>query len=154
MRQNQIDYKNLKEVDANNPCITRVGHLLRQYGIDELPQLLNIFKGEMSFVGPRPTIKEQVDNYTSFQRRRLEVRPGLTGLAQVSGNTSLAWNDRIKLDVWYIDHWSLKLDFMIIFRTISVVFKGQVMGQAIEQAKFLPSLLQANQYAESLEING
>jgi len=98
--------------------ITRVGRILRSSGIDELPQILNVLVGEMSLVGPRPTLAYQVEHYDATQRRRLEVRPGITSLAVVSGRNALSWNERIELDVWYIDHWSLGLDAKIMLRTL------------------------------------
>ena len=100
--------------------ITRVGKHLR-WGIDELPQLINVFKGDMSLVGPRPTLLEQVVRYSKEHRRRLEVKPGITGWALVNGRNKLTWPERIKLDIWYIDHWSLWLDVKILFKTIRVV---------------------------------
>ncbi len=138
MLPHKVDYQHLQEVDGRDPNVTPFEAFLRRYGIDELPQLLNILLGDMSFIGPRPTIQEQVEKYTSFQRLRLVVRPGLSGLAQVSGNTSLSWKERIILDVWYIDNWSLWLDFRIALRTVGVLFKGQVMGQVIQYPAFLP----------------
>jgi len=107
-----------KTVSHNDARITRVGCLLRNWGIDELPQLINVLTGEMSLVGPRPTLAYQVDHYNNFQRRRLEAKPGITSLAVVSGRNALSWEERIKLDVWYIDHWSLGLDIRILFRTL------------------------------------
>ncbi|MCX6092141.1 MAG: sugar transferase, partial [Candidatus Bipolaricaulota bacterium] len=98
--------------------ITRVGRILRASGIDELPQILNVLAGEMALVGPRPTLAYQVERYDPFQKRRLEVRPGITSLAVVSGRNALSWNERIELDVWYIDHWSLFLDLKIMLRTL------------------------------------
>ena len=98
--------------------ITRVGRILRGSGIDELPQILNVLVGEMSLVGPRPTLTYQVERYGPFQKRRLEVRPGITSLAVVSGRNALSWNERIELDVWYIDHWSFLLDLKIMLRTL------------------------------------
>jgi lipopolysaccharide/colanic/teichoic acid biosynthesis glycosyltransferase len=155
MRPHPIDYQNLQEVDAQNPNLTRLGTLLRRYGLDELPQLLNILKGEMSFIGPRPTIREQVEKYSPIQSRRLETLPGLTGLAQVSGNTLLAWDDRIALDIWYIDHFSLSLDFKIFVRTFSVLMRGSVMSQPNEQSATLPTLVEANGYVNQIEaVNG
>lgn len=133
MRPHPVDYQNLQEVRAGDPHLTHLGRWLRNYGLDELPQVFNILKGEMSFVGPRPTIQEQVDRYSPIQRRRLEVRPGLTGLAQVSGNTSLTWEERILLDIWYIDHWSLWLDARILYHTAAVVLCGRVMVQSARQ---------------------
>ena len=90
--------------------------------MDEFPQFLNILKGEMSFIGPRPTVRSQVEKYTERQRRRLEVKPGITGLAQVSGRNVLTWPERIEKDIEYIDNYSLWLDMKIFFRTFSVVF--------------------------------
>ncbi len=98
--------------------ITRVGRVLRATGVDELPQLLNVLTGEMSLVGPRPTLAYQVERYDAFQKRRLEARPGITSLAVVSGRNALSWKERIELDVWYIDHWSFGLDLRIFFRTL------------------------------------
>jgi lipopolysaccharide/colanic/teichoic acid biosynthesis glycosyltransferase len=98
--------------------ITRVGALLRNWGIDELPQLTNVLTGEMSLVGPRPTLAYQVEAYTDHQKRRLEVQPGITSLAVVSGRNALPWVERIELDIWYMDHWSLGLDIRILFRTL------------------------------------
>ena len=98
--------------------ITRVGRLLRNTGFDELPQVINVLVGQMSLVGPRPTLAYQVEQYTPFQRRRLEVRPGITSLAVVSGRNALSWVERIKLDVQYVDRWSLWLDVTILIRTL------------------------------------
>jgi lipopolysaccharide/colanic/teichoic acid biosynthesis glycosyltransferase len=104
--------------------ITRVGRLLRRYSLDELPNLVNVLKGDMSIVGPRPTIQEQVNNYTGRQLRRLEVRPGTTGWAQVNGRASLPWPERIELDVWYVDHRSTLLDIRILLRTVRMLATG------------------------------
>jgi len=101
--------------------ITRIGKLLREWGFDELPQLINVLKGEMSLVGPRPTLAYQVEQYNDFQRRRLEVKPGITSLAVVSGRNALSWEKRIELDVWYVDNWSLWLDLWIMLKTLWVV---------------------------------
>jgi undecaprenyl phosphate N,N'-diacetylbacillosamine 1-phosphate transferase len=105
-------------LSRDDPRITQVGRLLRNLGLDELPQLLNVLTGKMSLVGPRPTLAYQVAHYDAFQRRRLEVKPGITSLAVVSGRNALSWRKRIELDVWYIDHWSLGLDLRILFRTL------------------------------------
>jgi lipopolysaccharide/colanic/teichoic acid biosynthesis glycosyltransferase len=110
-------------VDRGDSRITRVGSLLRKTSLDELPQLWNVLRGEMSLVGPRPTLSYQVEQYTERQRRRLEVKPGLTGWAQVNGRASLSWPDRIELDVWYVEHRSLALDARILWRTISVLLR-------------------------------
>lgn len=101
--------------------ITRVGRFLRAWGLDELPQLINVLKGEMSIVGPRPTLQYQIDQYNAFQRRRLLVKPGITGWALIHGRNLLSWEERIKYDVWYVDHWSLWLDLGIMFKTLWVV---------------------------------
>ena len=107
-----------------DPRITRVGALLRRFSIDELPNLFNVLKGDMAIVGPRPTIQEQVDRYTDRQRRRLEVKPGITGWAQVNGRTSLPWPERIELDVWYVDHRSTRIDLRILGRTARLLATG------------------------------
>jgi lipopolysaccharide/colanic/teichoic acid biosynthesis glycosyltransferase len=104
--------------------ITRVGRLLRRLSLDELPNLVNVLKGEMAIVGPRPTVQEQVDRYTERQRRRLEVKPGITGWAQINGRTSLPWPDRIELDVWYVEHRSLRLDLRILRKTARMLATG------------------------------
>ncbi|HLI31464.1 MAG TPA: sugar transferase [Solirubrobacteraceae bacterium] len=112
------------KVDAGDPRITRVGAILRRTSLDELPNLLNVLRGEMSIIGPRPTIPEQVARYSPRQRRRLEIRPGITGWAQVNGRASLPWAERIELDIYYIEHRSLALDLRIIWRTIFLVLGG------------------------------
>jgi lipopolysaccharide/colanic/teichoic acid biosynthesis glycosyltransferase len=104
--------------------ITRTGRLLRRFSLDELPNLVNVLRGEMAIVGPRPTIQEQVDRYTERQRRRLEVKPGITGWAQVNGRASLPWPDRIELDVWYVDNRSLWLDLRILAKTARMLATG------------------------------
>jgi lipopolysaccharide/colanic/teichoic acid biosynthesis glycosyltransferase len=114
-------------VDKGDSRITRVGNLLRRTSLDELPQLWNVLRGEMSLVGPRPTLSYQVEQYTERQRRRLEVRPGLTGWAQVNGRASLSWPERIELDVWYVEHRSLSLDLRILLRTAAVLLRPGVV---------------------------
>jgi lipopolysaccharide/colanic/teichoic acid biosynthesis glycosyltransferase len=104
-------------ISASDPRITRVGAFLRRWSLDELPQIWNVLHGEMSIVGPRPTLRYQVEQYDDFQRRRLEVLPGVTGWAQVSGRNELSWPERIELDVWYVDHRSLSLDLSILAST-------------------------------------
>ena len=111
-------------VDEDDPRITRVGALLRRTSIDELPNLVNVVRGEMSIVGPRPTVQVQVDRYTERQRGRLAVRPGITGWAQVQGRASLPWHERIELDLHYIEHASLRLDLRIIAATARMVLTG------------------------------
>jgi lipopolysaccharide/colanic/teichoic acid biosynthesis glycosyltransferase len=107
-----------------DPRITRSGKLLRRFSLDELPNLINVLKGDMAIVGPRPTVQEQVDRYTERQRRRLEVKPGITGWAQINGRTSLPWPERIELDVWYVEHRSLALDLRILRRTARMLATG------------------------------
>jgi len=104
--------------------ITRLGALLRRYSLDELPNLWNVLRGEMSIVGPRPTLKGQVDAYTPRQRGRLAVKPGITGWAQINGRASLPWPERIELDLWYVEHRSVALDLRILARTLGLVVRG------------------------------
>jgi lipopolysaccharide/colanic/teichoic acid biosynthesis glycosyltransferase len=112
-------------VSENDWRITKVGAFLRRFSLDELPQLINIIKNDMSLIGPRPTLKCQVDRYNDFEKRRLEAKPGVTSLPAVYGRNSLPWPERIGLDVWYIDNWSLWLDTKIFFETIKVVISGK-----------------------------
>jgi len=109
-----------EKISRDDSRITRVGKHLR-WGIDELPQLINVFKGEMSLVGPRPTLLEQVVRYSKEHKRRLEMKPGLTGWALINGRNTLSWPEKIKLDIWYVDHWSIWLDLKILFKTVWVV---------------------------------
>lgn len=118
-------------LDGPNPIfpdasrITSAGRVLRRTSLDELPQLINVARGEMSIVGPRPTLQYQVDRYDDHQRRRLDVRPGLTGLAQVSGRNALSWGDRIELDIDYVERQSIWLDLSIILRTARALIGGE-----------------------------
>jgi lipopolysaccharide/colanic/teichoic acid biosynthesis glycosyltransferase len=111
-------------INAGDDRVTRVGALLRRYSLDELPNLWNVLRGDMSVIGPRPTLQHQVDAYTERQRARLAVKPGITGWAQVNGRTSLPWSERIELDLWYVEHRSLRLDAEILRRTIRQVVNG------------------------------
>ena len=108
-----------------DPRVTRAGAVLRRFSLDELPQLFNVLRGEMSLVGPRPPLPSEVDTYESDAVRRLRVRPGMTGLWQVSGRSDLSWGDSVRLDLWYVDNWSLALDAQILFRTANAVFCGR-----------------------------
>ena len=112
-------------VEENDPRITRVGKFLRHTSFDELPQLINVLKGEMSLVGPRPTLPYQVERYDARQRKRLTVKPGITGWAQVNGRNALTWPERIELDLWYVDNWSLWLDLKILWRTFLTIIRGE-----------------------------
>jgi len=115
-------------VNEGDPRITKVGAILRRLSLDELPQFWNVLRGEMSIIGPRPTLAYQVERYTPRQRRRLEVKPGLTGWAQIHGRASLPWAERIELDVWYVDHRSLRVDLKILLRTPLALFSGTYKG--------------------------
>ncbi|MBV9001998.1 MAG: sugar transferase [Solirubrobacterales bacterium] len=111
-------------IQEGDDRITRIGAFLRRYSLDELPNLWNVVMGEMSIVGPRPTLPVQVEQYTDRQRGRLAVKPGITGWAQINGRASLPWPERIELDLWYVEHRSLWLDLRILGRTVRMVFRG------------------------------
>ena len=123
MIENADNFLDQNEMPTRNR-ITRIGRILRRYSIDELPQILNIFRGDMSFIGPRPALVSHWDRYTEFQKKRLEVSPGITGLAQVNGRNNLPWSERIKLDINYIDNRSFSMDLRILFKTLVIVLKG------------------------------
>ncbi|UUY04823.1 sugar transferase [Svornostia abyssi] len=112
-------------VDEGDTRITKIGAFLRRTSIDELPNLVNVLRGEMAIIGPRPTVPVQVEQYTERQRGRLAIAPGITGWAQVNGRATLPWDERIELDLWYIEHRSLKLDAQILWRTVRMVFGGE-----------------------------
>jgi lipopolysaccharide/colanic/teichoic acid biosynthesis glycosyltransferase len=116
-------------VNHGDERITRAGRLLRKLSLDELPQLWNVVRGEMSVIGPRPTLRYQVEQYDERQRHRLDVKPGITGWAQVNGRAALPWADRIELDVWYVEHRSPLLDLRILARTPVALFRGTYKGQ-------------------------
>jgi len=116
-------------VDRGDPRITRAGRVLRRLSLDEVPQLWNVLRGEMSLIGPRPTLAYQVEQYSPRQRRRLDVRPGITGWAQVQGRASLPWEERIELDVWYVEHRSPWVDLKILARTPVALFGGTYKGK-------------------------
>ena len=112
-------------INKDNPYVTRVGKFLRRSGIDELPQLINVLKGEMSLVGPRPTLPYQVAKYNDFQKKRLLMKPGITSWALIHGRNKLTWPERIEYDVWYVENWSFWLDIKILFKTVWVVATGE-----------------------------
>ena len=116
-------------VNEGDPRITKVGRALRRLSLDELPQLWNVVRGEMSLIGPRPTLRYQVERYTPRQRRRLEVKPGITGWAQIHGRARLPWDERIGLDVWYVEHRSPLVDLKILLRTPLALFAGTYKGE-------------------------
>ena len=115
-------------VDKGDSRITHVGRLLRRLSLDELPQLWNVLRGDMSVIGPRPTLRYQVEQYDDRQRRRLEIKPGLTGWAQIHGRAGLPWPERIEYDLWYVDHRSPKTDVLILLRTPLALFGGTYKG--------------------------
>jgi lipopolysaccharide/colanic/teichoic acid biosynthesis glycosyltransferase len=116
-------------VDRGDPRITRAGRLLRRLSLDELPQLWNVVRGDMSIIGPRPTLRYQVDQYDARQRHRLDVRPGITGWAQIHGRARLSWAERIELDLWYVEHRSALVDLKILLRTPLALFGGTYKGE-------------------------
>jgi lipopolysaccharide/colanic/teichoic acid biosynthesis glycosyltransferase len=117
-------------VDRGDARITRVGRVLRRLSLDELPQLWNVVRGDMSIVGPRPTLRYQVEQYDERQRRRLDVKPGITGWAQIHGRATLPWPERIELDVWYVEHRDWKTDLLILLRTPLALFGGTYKGES------------------------
>ena len=127
---------------ADGARLTRLGRWIRASSLDELPQLWNVLRGKMSLVGPRPLLPRYLDRYSPFQRRRLEVLPGITGWAQIHGRNTLAWEPRFQFDVWYIDHWSLWLDFRILARTLASVVKRQ--GISAGEHSTMPEFLGHN----------
>lgn len=125
MQRNTLPVSAVGQVHGDHPMVLRTGRWWRRLKVDELPQLVNVLRGDMSMVGPRPTVAEQVAAYSAYQYRRLGVRPGLTGWAQVRGGVMLSWPERMLLDVWYVDHWSLGLDLRILLATFPVLFRGE-----------------------------
>jgi len=125
MIENAMDIGLGIEVARGDLRITKIGAFLRRWSLDEIPQLINVFKGEMSLIGPRPALPHQVEKYTEFEKGRLNVKPGITGWAQVNGRNLLNWKERIKLDIWYIENWSLWIDFKILLMTPKVVLSRQ-----------------------------
>jgi len=120
------------KTEENDPRITRLGNFLRKYSIDELPQIINVIKGDMSIVGPRPALTVQTDHYTEYQLKRLSVKPGITGLAQVNGRNNLSWDEKIELDVKYVENKSMFMDLKILLKTIGVVIKkGNIYNKRV-----------------------
>jgi sugar transferase EpsL len=124
--------------------LTRFGKVLRSSSLDELPEFFNVLKGDMNIVGPRPLLMQYLDRYTPEQARRHEVKPGLTGWAQVNGRNAISWEDKFKLDVWYVDHWSIALDLKIIGMTIKKVLKREGINQEAQATmeEFNPQITQ------------
>ena len=127
----------LEVVGHDHPAVTTLGRLLRRFKIDELPQLVSVLRGKMSFVGPRPPLPTQAESYDEFQRQRLLVRPGLTGLAQVNGNAAISWDERIKYDVHYVRHHGVLMDVGIVLKSLLVVLCGeQQFARPFEQSPY------------------
>lgn len=124
MVENAVNMGSGYLTEEKDPRITRVGNILRKTSLDELPQLINILKGEMSLIGPRPTLLYQVEQYDDYQLQRLKMKPGVTGWAQVNGRNSISWPERIILDVYYVNNYSLLFDFKIFLRTFKVIFEA------------------------------
>lgn len=128
--QRLAELRHLNEHDGvlfkirNDPRVTRAGRWLRRFSLDELPQLINVLKGQMSLVGPRPPLPDEVARYPADARRRLAVKPGMTGLWQVSGRADLPWEEAVRLDLWYVENWSLTLDLVILLRTLTAVYRA------------------------------
>lgn len=132
-----IKFKTMNDTKGNDgklladaERLTKVGNFVRKTSLDELPQLLNVIKGEMSLIGPRPLLPQYIELYSEFQNRRHEVKPGITGWAQVNGRNAISWNRKFELDVWYVDHISLLLDIKIVFKTILKVVKSEGINAA------------------------
>ena len=121
------------KTEENDPRITKVGSFLRKYSLDELPQLINIIKGDMSIVGPRPALPVHTDNYNDYQLQRLEVKPGITGLAQINGRNGLTWDEKIEWDLKYVRQASFWLDIKIIFKTVAVILRKDNIYQKEEE---------------------
>lgn len=149
MRINNLPLDRPEEIGKSDPLITVVGRLIRRTKVDELPQLLNVLQGNMSWNGPRPTVLAQVEKYSPFQRRRLDVLPGMTGWAQVNGGAEISWKERIILDVWYVEHRSFLLDVKIAWKTISVIFCGhrrnaKAIEDALHFARLQPEIVESD----------
>lgn len=128
-RTMSFTYDTLGRVFPDHMRLTRLGHVLRASSMDELPQLWNVLKGDMSLVGPRPLLPEYLSRYNTQQRRRHEVKPGITGWAQINGRNALTWEEKFGLDVWYVDHWSLWLDASILWITVRKVISCEGISQ-------------------------
>ena len=127
------------EILADKFRLTKIGSVIRRASLDELPQLINVLKGEMSFVGPRPLLAEYLPLYTEEQRKRHNVKPGITGWAQVNGRNALSWKEKFEYDIWYVENISLKLDFKILMKTIFAIFssKGITSRSSVTMEKFI-----------------
>ena len=126
------------ELLPDNERITRIGRFIRKNSIDELPQLVNVLSGDLSLIGPRPLLVDYLPLYSDYQRRRHEVKPGITGWAQINGRNAITWNEKLKLDIWYVENISFFLDIRIIFSTVKKVFRSENVNsnKTITMAKF------------------
>ena len=127
--QVEADKTGLITIGGHDPRVTRSGYYIRKYKLDELPQLINVLKGDMALIGPRPLLPQYLPLYSREQARRHEVRPGITGWAQVNGRNAISWSKKFELDVWYVDHCSLSIDIMIVFKTIKKVLYREDINQ-------------------------
>jgi len=125
---NALDQDNILLPDSER--ITRLGRFLRSYSLDELPELINVLRGEMSLIGPRPLLMQYLERYSPEQARRHEVLPGITGWAQINGRNALTWEEKFKLDVWYVDHWTMGLDIKILLITVIKVLRREGISQS------------------------
>jgi lipopolysaccharide/colanic/teichoic acid biosynthesis glycosyltransferase len=147
MRVNDRPLDRPEEIGERDPLVTEVGRVIRRLKVDELPQLINVLLGEMTWIGPRPTVLAQVESYTPFQRHRLDILPGMTGWAQVNGGSEISWTERILLEVWYVKHRSFFVDMKILWRTAVVILRGNKANHAvIEEA-----LRYAEQHPDAVE---
>ena len=151
MRPNAIAPEQLGQVRLDSELVTPIGRLLRRSKIDELPQVWSVLKGDMSLVGPRPALTSALQGYCPIQMKRLQVKPGLTGWAQINGNAELTWDERVALDVWYVDHRSLRMDLRILAGTLAVIIWGEKadmmnIGEAVTYAKSLDRCGREHQY--------
>ena len=152
MRLNSIAPETLGQVRLDSELVTPMGRLLRRSKVDELPQIWSVLTGRLSLVGPRPALTTALNGYCPMQQKRLQVKPGLTGWAQVNGNAELTWDERIALDVWYVDHRSFLLDFRILTETVAVVLRGERRNmrnvrEAVTYAKSLDRCGREHQYS-------
>ena len=151
MRPNTIAPEQLGQVRLDSELVTPIGRFLRRSKIDELPQVWSVLKGDMSLVGPRPALTSALQGYCPIQRKRLRVKPGLTGWAQINGNAELTWDERVALDVWYVDHRSLRMDLRILAGTLAVIIRGEKpdttnIREAVTYAKSLDRCGREHQY--------
>lgn len=136
MYVHNLDPSEIGAVKHSHPLVTKIGYIMRRTKLDEIPQFFNVLRGDMSLVGPRPCMFERIKNMTSYERHRFLFLPGMTGWAEVNGNVEFSWDEQLLLDLWYIDHQSLWLDFVILARTFVVLFIGSIRNdEALNRAR-------------------